>query len=60
MNQIKKDSLKNRAAIKQAEKQRNDLLLYLAHDLKTPLTSIIGYLDLLKSQTNLSLEEKSN
>ena len=60
MNQIKKDSLKNRAVIKQAEKQRNDLLLYLAHDLKTPLTSIIGYLDLLKSQTNLSLEEKSN
>lgn len=60
MNQIKKDSLKNRAAIKQAEKQRNNLLLYLAHDLKTPLTSIIGYLDLLKSQTNLSLEEKSN
>ena len=60
MNQIKKDSLKNRAAIKQAEKQRNDLLLYLAHDLKTPLTSIIGYLDLLKSQPNLSLEEKNN
>ena len=60
MNQIKKDSLKNRAAIKQAEKRRNDLLLYLAHDLKTPFTSIIGYLDVLKSQTNLSLEEKSN
>ena len=60
MNQIKKDSLRNKATIKQAEKQRNDLLLYLAHDLKTPLTSIIGYLDLLNSQPNLSLEEKSN
>ena len=47
MNQIKKDSLKNKIAIRQAEKQKNDLLLYLAHDLKTPLTSIIGYLDLL-------------
>lgn len=60
MNQIKKDSLRNKATIKQAEKQRNDLLLYLAHDLKTPLTSIIGYLDLLNSQPNLSLEEKRN
>lgn len=60
MNQIKKDSLKNRAAIKQAEKQRNDLLLYLAHDLKTPLTSIIGYLNLLNSQPNLPSEEKKN
>ena len=57
MNQIKKDSLKNRAAIKQAEKQRNDLLLYLAHDLKTPLTSIISYIDLLKNE-DLSKEQQ--
>lgn len=57
MNQIKKDSLTNKAAIKQSEKQRNDLLLYLAHDLKTPLTSIVGYLDLLNNQSNLSTEE---
>lgn len=57
MNQIKKDSLNNKAAIKQSEKQRNDLLLYLAHDLKTPLTSIVGYLDLLNNQSNLSTEE---
>ena len=58
MNQIKKDSLKNKIAIRQAEKQKNDLLLYLAHDLKTPLTSIIGYLDLLNNQPNLLPEEK--
>lgn len=60
MNQIKKDSLNNKAAIKQSEKQRNDLLLYLAHDLKTPLTSIVGYLDLLNNQSNLSTEEIKN
>ena len=58
MNQIKKDSLKNKIAIRQAEKQKKDLLLYLAHDLKTPLTSIIGYLDLLNNQPNLLPEEK--
>lgn len=60
MNQIKKDSLKNKAAIKHAEKQKNDLLLYLAHDLKTPLTSIVGYLDLLNNQPNLSELEIKN
>lgn len=60
MNQIKLEALYNKEAIKQAEKQKNDLLLYLAHDLKTPLTSIIGYLDLLVKQPNLSIEEKSN
>lgn len=60
MNQIKRESLQNKKAIKQAEQQRNDLLLYLAHDLKTPLTSIVGYLDLLMNQPNLTIEEKSN
>lgn len=60
MNQIKRESIQNKKAIRQAEQQRNNLLLYLAHDLKTPLTSIIGYLDLLINQPNLSVEEKSN
>lgn len=30
-----------------AEQQKNDLVMYLAHDIRTPLTSIIGYLSLL-------------
>lgn len=60
MNQIKRESIQNKKAIKQAEQQKNDLLLYLAHDLKTPLTSIVGYLDLLINQPNLTIEEKSN
>lgn len=40
----------------EAEKRKNDLIVYLAHDLKTPLTSIIGYLDLLISQDQLPYE----
>ena len=27
---------------KRAEQQKNDLVVYLAHDIKTPLTSVIG------------------
>lgn len=60
MNQIKRESLRNKHAIKQAEQQKNDLLLYLAHDLKTPLTSIIGYLNLLVNQPELSAKERAD
>lgn len=33
--------------VKTAEQKKNDLVVYLAHDIKTPLTSVIGYLNLL-------------
>ena len=33
-----------------------DLILYLAHDLKTPLTSVIGYLSLLQDEPEISQE----
>ena len=35
---------------------KNDLIMYMAHDLKTPLTSIIGYLTLLNDEKNISKE----
>ena len=34
-------------ALQQETARKNDLITYLAHDLKTPLTSVIGYLSLL-------------
>lgn len=45
---------------KEAEQRKNDLLVYLAHDLKTPLTSVIGYLTRLREETEISpkLQEK--
>ena len=36
--------------------RKDDLVTYLAHDLKTPLTSVIGYLTLLKDEPGLSEE----
>lgn len=42
----------------QSEKRKNDLVMYLAHDLKTPLTSILGYLELLQNTTELTEETK--
>lgn len=44
---------------RRAEQQKNDLVVYLAHDIKTPLTSVIGYLCLLDENPDMSDEKKS-
>ena len=59
MNKIKKEALFNERLAKESEQKKNDLIVYLAHDLKTPLTSIIGYLSLLDEEKNLSSKQKN-
>ena len=54
MNQLREKSLQDQRAAKEAEQRKNDLIVYLAHDLRTPLTSVIGYLTLLKEEPQLS------
>jgi len=44
---------------RQAERRRQDLIAFLAHDLKTPLTSVLGYLELLRDEPGLSEEQRS-
>lgn len=60
MNHVKLDVRRNRTAAREAEQRKNDLVVYLAHDLKTPLTSVIGYLTLLEEERQISpeLQEK--
>lgn len=41
---------------REAEQRKNDLVAYLAHDLKTPITSVIGYLTLLRDEPQISPE----
>lgn len=42
LNDIQHTALRNARAAQDAEQKKNDLIVYLAHDLKTPLTSVIG------------------
>lgn len=60
MNQIKLNVRQSERVAKEAEQRKNDLIVYLAHDLKTPLTSVIGYLSLLRDEGQISevLREK--
>lgn len=42
-----------------AEKRKDDLVMYLAHDIRTPLTSVIGYLSLLHEAPDMPEEQKA-
>ena len=54
LNLTREKALRSAMAAKEAEQRKNDLIVYLAHDLKTPLTSVIGYLTLLRDEPELS------
>ena len=43
---------------REAERTKNELITNVAHDLRTPLTSIIGYLELLSGPASLTSEMK--
>ena len=58
INKLKHESEKNERLARESEQRKNDLIVYLAHDLKTPLTSVIGYLELLKESPDLPLEQR--
>lgn len=56
INHIKHTLEQRKLATELAEQRKNDLVVYLAHDLKTPLTSVIGYLTLLRDENQISEE----
>ena len=43
---------------RQSEQRKNDLIIYSAHDIRTPLTSALGYLILLDGNPDLPVEER--
>lgn len=56
--QIKSTMQRHEQAVKEETARRNDLITYLAHDLKTPLTSVIGYLDLLEEADDMPAAQR--
>lgn len=58
MKILQEDLGKRMAAAEVEQKRKKDLVAFLAHDLKTPLTSVVGYLTILDSRPMLSEEER--
>ena len=55
---VKDELERSAAAEREAERRKNDLVLYLAHDIKTPLTSVIGYLSLLDEAPDMPPQQR--
>lgn len=58
LNLARAQSRENLRLRRDAEQRKNDLIMYLAHDLKTPLSSVIGYLTLLYDEGEISPERR--
>lgn len=59
INSLKYNLLHNEQVAKEAEQRKNDLVVYLAHDIKTPLTSVIGYLSLLHEAPDMPANQRA-
>lgn len=59
LNTVKNTLEKRAREAQEAEQRKNDLVVYLAHDLKTPLTSVIGYLSLLDEAPEMPPEQQA-
>ncbi len=58
LNSIRLAALADERAAVAAERRKDELVAYLAHDVKTPLTSVIGYLSLLDEAPDLPQEPR--
>ena len=59
LKDIKHDVFRSQQLAAQSEARKNDLVMYLAHDLKTPLTSVVGYLTLLDESPEIPLAQRA-
>lgn len=60
MNHLKRETEKNEKLAKENEEKKDELIVYLAHDIKTPLTSMIGYLSILDEIDDMPKKKQKN
>lgn len=59
LNTVKQNLKQQKEATALAEQRKDELVMYLAHDIRTPLTSVIGYLSLLEEEPHMAEEERA-
>lgn len=58
LNTVKQTLEKQKQETALAEQRKNELVMYLAHDIRTPLTSVIGYLNLLEEELDMPAAQR--
>lgn len=59
MNAAKRNLEQRKMEAEMENVRKNDLITYLAHDLKTPLASVVGYLSLLDEAPDMPAQQKA-
>lgn len=59
LNEVKQELENRRKEKARAEQRKDELIMYLAHDIRTPLTSVIGYLNLLEEDPDMPAEQRA-
>lgn len=59
LNTMRRTLERRELEARMAEQRKNDLVVYLAHDIRTPLTSVIGYLSLLDELPDMPMEQRA-
>ena len=59
LNAVKQTLEQRKAEAALAEQRKNELVMYLAHDIRTPLTSVIGYLNLLEEAPDMPVDQRA-
>ena len=59
MTVIQSELLRREKQAAENEQKKKELLVYLAHDLKTPLTSVLAYLTMLDEHPQMQTEERA-
>ena len=59
LNAVKRTLAERKEQTALAERRKDELVMYLAHDIRTPLTSVIGYLNLLEEEPDSPPEQRA-
>ncbi len=59
LNAVKRELEKRKAERADAEQRKDELVMYLAHDIRTPLTSVLGYLNLLEEDPDMPVAQRA-
>ncbi len=59
LNAVKQELEKQKRETALAEQRKDELVMYLAHDIRTPLTSVIGYLNLLEDEPDMPVDRRA-